>query len=308
MKIRWKKIHARRWRWRWWWWCERRIQPTKWYISSLLTRHFVASGNNSHATHAMSYQHYIQFTNTHTRAHTHIVSENTRGTERSDNKINVVVLKLQTSVRCPCEIERLTLLSFAKESTDHWPHTLSLATDGSNYVTMMTCFCAANPWKSLGSFYKNGSCNVRVCACVCSTTSHDHDTIQHNLHRHVADCQVIQMWNHTHMKNTHALTAHQPALTTEICNIKIFFTTSAQTSHSLIKFGRTFVMLLYSDTILSFNIWCSHAFEWDRRTIQVRRRFNNSFHAFFAFIHLRKHNHSPVFVRRKGTFSLESTE
>lgn len=77
----------------------------------------MASGNNSHATHAMSYQHYIQFTHTHTHAHT--VRENTRGTERSDNKINVVVLKLQTVVRCPCEIERLALLSFAKESTDH---------------------------------------------------------------------------------------------------------------------------------------------------------------------------------------------
>lgn len=94
------------------------------------------------------------------------------------------------------------LLSFAEKSTDHWPLTHTHAqtatlTSGGNYITMMTCFCAANPWKSLGSYYKNGSCSV-------FDNSHDHDTIQHNSHRHVADWQVIRMRNHAHTENTHA--------------------------------------------------------------------------------------------------------
>lgn len=81
------------------------------YISSLLTRHFVASGNNSHATHAMSHQHSIQFTQT----------ANTRTQKWSDNKVNVaVVLKLETRVWCWCERKADTIIVYREID---WPLT-----------------------------------------------------------------------------------------------------------------------------------------------------------------------------------------
>lgn len=79
MKIRWNKIQLMR--------GGARVEFNQQNgISSLLTRHFVASGNHSHATHAVSYQHSIQFTHTHSYIHT---SKHNRLTRKwSDNKVN----------------------------------------------------------------------------------------------------------------------------------------------------------------------------------------------------------------------------